>query len=222
MATSSANKRDFSSVASPATSPFGGGGEPVDGGQLMALLALSHTPVEHRLYEAMYAETVAAQKRVGSFSVQRLTRLTRLTSHTTIRRGRSGLVDKLSVERLKDAGGDNTERLGAVYYVFSPEEIFERRRAAGMMSYPTEAQPRPANATFGLAVERVIAHYALSRREAQVALCCAEGLTNIEIGEKLFICKQTVKFHMRNVFAKCGVRRRTELISRLLMQKDFE
>jgi DNA-binding CsgD family transcriptional regulator len=57
----------------------------------------------------------------------------------------------------------------------------------------------------------------LSRREAQVALCCVEGLTNAQIGERLEVTEQTVKFHLRNIFVKLGVRRRAELISRLLM-----
>jgi len=48
-------------------------------------------------------------------------------------------------------------------------------------------------------------------------LCCAEGLTNAEIGARLLITEQTVKFHLRNIFVKFGVKRRAELISRLLM-----
>ncbi len=70
------------------------------------------------------------------------------------------------------------------------------------------------------ALERVVNGYDLSRREAQVALCCAEGLTNAEIGDRLCITEQTVKFHMRHLFIKLGVRRRAELISRLLRQED--
>jgi DNA-binding CsgD family transcriptional regulator len=57
----------------------------------------------------------------------------------------------------------------------------------------------------------------LSRREAQVALCCVEGLTNAEIGTRLSVTEQTVKFHLRNIFVKFKVKRRAELISRLLM-----
>jgi DNA-binding CsgD family transcriptional regulator len=57
----------------------------------------------------------------------------------------------------------------------------------------------------------------LSRREAQVALCCVEGLTNAEIGLRLLVTEQTVKFHLRNIFVKFGVKRRGELIFRLLM-----
>jgi DNA-binding CsgD family transcriptional regulator len=62
--------------------------------------------------------------------------------------------------------------------------------------------------------------YNLSRREAQVALCCAEGLTNAEIGARLFVTEQTVKFHMRHLFVKFGVKRRGELISRLLRHEE--
>lgn len=184
----------------------------------MSLLALSHTPVEHRLYQAMLMATDTAQPRMGSFSVRRLVLLTGLNSYSTIRRGRAGLTDKLSIERQQIVNGSDARRTGAVFIVYTPEEIFTRRRAAGLEPYPSEMQSFEAGSPFGRAIERVVERYELSRREAQIALCCAEGLTNSEIGERLFICKQTVKFHLRNVFAKCGVKRRTELISRLLMQ----
>ncbi|OLE51090.1 MAG: hypothetical protein AUG51_24820 [Acidobacteria bacterium 13_1_20CM_3_53_8] len=67
-------------------------------------------------------------------------------------------------------------------------------------------------------MERVVGLNNLSRREAQVALCCAEGLTNAEIGDKLHVTEQTVKFHLRHIFVKFGVKRRAELVSRLLCQ----
>jgi len=66
------------------------------------------------------------------------------------------------------------------------------------------------------AINRIAERKDLSRREAEVALCCAEGLTNVEIGKRLYISEQTVKFHLRHIFVKYGVRRRTELISQLL------
>ena len=38
-----------------------------------------------------------------------------------------------------------------------------------------------------------------------------EGLTNPEIGERLFMARSTVKTHLSHVFAKLGVTSRAEL-----------
>jgi DNA-binding CsgD family transcriptional regulator len=185
----------------------------------MALLALSHTPIEHQLYQAMMAETAALETRFGAFSARRLMILTGLHGYSTIRRGLAGLIGKLSIERQKTATEWGAHQMGAVYFIFTPEEIFTRRRAVGLAPFPKEVQAYESNRIFGLAIERVVGLHSLSRREAQVALCCAEGLTNAEIGDKLHVSEQTIKFHLRHIFVKFGVRRRTELVSRLLTQR---
>lgn len=51
---------------------------------------------------------------------------------------------------------------------------------------------------------------ALSEREAAVLAAVARGLSNREIGRQLWISEQTVKFHLRNIYAKLGVSSRTE------------
>ena len=188
-----------------------------------ALLALSHSPVEQTLYEALRAATCGEnQSCVGSLSLRRLLELTGLGSYTTLRRARAGLVAKLSIDckRAADDDGGVVEGSGSCYLVYGPEEIFERRRAAGIEPYPKEYRSHARGEGFVPALERVVNGYDLSRREAQVALCCAEGLTNAEIGDRLCITEQTVKFHMRHLFIKFGVRRRGELISRLLRHED--
>jgi DNA-binding CsgD family transcriptional regulator len=181
----------------------------------MALLALSHTPVEHQLYVAMRDETSSEEMEQGVFSVRRLMQLTGLNSYSTVRRGRDGLLHKKSIEarRVEHPKGTRT-----VYRVFNPLEIFTRRRDAGMAPYPKELDDYASVPGFGRALDRVLEGFSLSRREAQVALACAEGLTNSEIGRKLFISEQTVKFHLSHIFVKLGVRRRAELVSRLLAQ----
>ena len=50
----------------------------------------------------------------------------------------------------------------------------------------------------------------LSEREAAVLAAVAKGLSNREIGRQLWISEQTVKFHLRNIYAKLGVSSRTE------------
>lgn len=185
-----------------------------------ALLALSHSPAEHALYEALLAASGGVgSSLVESLSLRRLLELTGLGSYTTLRRARAGLLMKLSIDCLRAAEGDGADgRAGSSYQVYSPEEIFERRRSAGIEPFPKEFKSHASDVGFSAGLERVVCGYGLSRREAQVAMCCAEGLTNAEIGLKLCITEQTVKFHMRHLFIKFGVRRRGELISRLLRQ----
>jgi DNA-binding CsgD family transcriptional regulator len=194
--------------------PLGQFSGPSSEDYLLALLTLSHSPVEDQLYRAMLAEVSGAEVSSGAFSIRTLSRLTGINSFSTIRRALSGLLAKLSIET---KAGSAREREGIVYSVFKPAEIFERRRAAGLQPYPKEIEACRHSPAFNRAIERVVGNSNLSRREAQVALACAEGITNAEIGQRLFVSEQTVKFHLRNVFIKFGVKRRAELISRLLI-----
>lgn len=52
--------------------------------------------------------------------------------------------------------------------------------------------------------------YGLTDREKQVLSMVAEGLTNQEIGDGLFISPTTVKTHVQNILGKLGVSDRTQ------------
>lgn len=54
----------------------------------------------------------------------------------------------------------------------------------------------------------------LSERELEILALVAEGLSNHEISERLFISLSTVKGHNRNIFDKLHVKRRTEAVAR--------
>ena len=68
-----------------------------------------------------------------------------------------------------------------------------------------EPESRP---TEGVLVET------LSQRELKILQLIAQGLSNREIGERLFLALDTVKGHNRIIFDKLQVQRRTEAVAR--------
>ena len=54
----------------------------------------------------------------------------------------------------------------------------------------------------------------LSERELEILVLVADGLSNREISERLYVALSTVKGHNRNIFDKLQVKRRTEAVAR--------
>lgn len=54
----------------------------------------------------------------------------------------------------------------------------------------------------------------LTPRELEILERIAEGLSNKEIAERLFVSENTVKTHSGRVFEKLGARRRTQAVQR--------
>ncbi|MFD4182099.1 response regulator [Rhodococcus sp. NPDC058514] len=54
---------------------------------------------------------------------------------------------------------------------------------------------------------------ALTAREAELLTLLAEGLTNKELGKRLFISEATVKTHLAHIYAKLGVDTRAAAVS---------
>ena len=54
----------------------------------------------------------------------------------------------------------------------------------------------------------------LSKRELEVLQLMAEGLSNKEIADRLFVSLSTIKTHANNLFDKMNVERRTQAIDR--------
>ena len=86
----------------------------------------------------------------------------------------------------------------------APKEMMQAYVGKLLTAFAAEKQIR----------ESAVAESVLSQRELEVLRLIAEGLSNQEIGERLFVALDTVKGHNRRIFDKLEVKRRTEAIAR--------
>ena len=82
--------------------------------------------------------------------------------------------------------------------------------AMGMEAFAERAR-RELQATGETARKRSVAtgDEQLTAQEAQIARMARDGLSNPEIGVRLFISARTVQYHLRKVFTKLGIESRT-------------
>lgn len=93
----------------------------------------------------------------------------------------------------------NASRIAdAIRQTYAGDTVLEPEVAARMMK-----QMRTADAP---------AHEQLTTREMDVLLLLAEGLTNQQIADELFIGLKTVKTHVSNILSKLDVRDRTQAV----------
>jgi DNA-binding CsgD family transcriptional regulator len=59
----------------------------------------------------------------------------------------------------------------------------------------------------------------LTPTEAQVVEFVSEGLTNPQIGERMFISRATVKVHLAHIFQKLGVKTRAALTAQAVRRE---
>lgn len=86
-------------------------------------------------------------------------------------------------------------------YGFCMQLCFSERRE--------EEKPQSNEA---LDLTEMLKTYGLTKRELEIAGLIAEGKSNAEIAEKLYISETTVKKHVSNIFEKMGISRREELL----------
>lgn len=110
------------------------------------------------------------------------------------------------IHALLDAGADGfvlkTAELSTLYQAL--QEVAVGRKAFDAQALERAAQHQQ---DFQSQVE------GLTDREIEVLQQAGHGLTNKEIGSKLFISDRTVQGHLKNIYQKLGVATRTEAVA---------
>jgi two-component system, NarL family, response regulator DevR len=109
----------------------------------------------------------------------------------SIKQGAKGFV-------LKDV--DLTELIRAIRAVHRGESAFDSRSAGVVVRWMHGSQRAGATASD------------ITPREREILALLARGLSNVAIGQRLYISAATVKFHVGNVMQKLGARRRAEAV----------
>jgi DNA-binding NarL/FixJ family response regulator len=91
-----------------------------------------------------------------------------------------------------------TDLVGAVRTVASGQSLLDPRTTAKVLE------------RMRAAVEDKGPVAALSEQERMVLALIGEGLTNREIGERMFLAEKTVKNYVSHLLAKLGMQRRTQ------------
>jgi DNA-binding CsgD family transcriptional regulator len=90
-------------------------------------------------------------------------------------------------------------------------EAFADRARRELLAVGGKARKRTVHATRGSYGVQGRASEPLTAQEVQVARLARDGLSNPEIGSRLFISTRTVQYHLNKVFTKLGVSSRTQL-----------
>jgi DNA-binding NarL/FixJ family response regulator len=90
---------------------------------------------------------------------------------------------------------------------------YQRARSIGAMPLVEQMETLARRARLklpGMAHVDADAERGLTSREREVLVLVAQGRTNREIGENLFISERTASVHVSNIMAKLGAANRTE------------
>jgi DNA-binding CsgD family transcriptional regulator len=90
------------------------------------------------------------------------------------------------------------------------EPILDGGAAIGVAMHVVVAADRPDRPLLGIA--------SLTDSERSVAQLVAQGLTNRQIAERVFVSRHTVDFHLRSIFRKVGVASRVDLTRHVIAQ----
>ena len=114
---------------------------------------------------------------------------------------------------------------------YEQDEYILRALQAGAMGYLLKSTPqeeivhavemvhqnkRYIPPRIAVRLSEAVAHEELTQRELEVLALVAEGLTNKQVAEKLFISDKTARNHVTNCLVKLGANDRTEAVTRAI------
>ena len=92
-------------------------------------------------------------------------------------------------------------------------------RKWGVLAAKKGVEEESAEERLERAVYQFGKRYGLTQREEDVLALIAKGRTGTEIEQELFIARGTLKTHRRNIYAKCGVHSRYEMMALLFPEE---
>lgn len=107
---------------------------------------------------------------------------------------------------------------GAIALVFTLLGIWVERQYASPTLRETKQEPNvPQNTPRQQLVQaEALASFQLSEREQEVLQLLAQGYSNAEIADKLFLSVSTVKTHVSNLYVKLDVKNRTSAMEKAI------
>lgn len=85
----------------------------------------------------------------------------------------------------------------------------------GMEAFAERARRELLGAGGAVTATQDVTHQELTVQEEQISRFARDGLSNAEIGARLFISQRTVEWHLHNVFVKLGIASRRDLVTAL-------
>ncbi|MCG3155271.1 MAG: Transcriptional regulatory protein LiaR [bacterium] len=114
-------------------------------------------------------------------------------------------------------------RVGAVGYLLknsSIEKLSELIKEAHHGGAPMSGEVAQKVLAYFQSQKKNVKYTAeLSERELEVLRALTDGLSNKEIAAQLFISLPTVRFHLKNIYAKLHVNSRTEAVIKAMQEK---
>ena len=176
-------------------------GGAADGEEALALVAATHPDIVLMDLRMPHLDGVQATRRIRVEHPD--TQVIALTTYAdddsifgVLQSGARGYLTK-------DAGPEELKR--AIETVAAGQALLDPAVQARLLDRLGKPAPAPAPTS----------NYpdGLTAREAEVLTLIAQGLSNRELQERLFVSEATVKTHINNIFSKTGVRNRAQAVT---------